>query len=233
MTEIHICGDKVWRGAETRAMLCAQAADSSLVVCDDAKEVRSRFERAGIPVMTCSLSGAFAPLSLSRVMRHLPDGKCEVFVHSPELRPAVEKALKIAGRADIALSSEPPTPAYPTPEVEKGSHNSFVWVGRITPDCGLNRLIEAFARLDAPSKSLRIIGQGDARHVMPLVNRTRALDINKMIEWTGYVADIYPRLNGAGRAVVTSAKGARSTVAAEFAAVGLPILYLSETNPDL
>lgn len=233
MTEIHICGDKVWRGAETRAMLCAQAADSSVVVCADSKEVRSRFERAGIPVMTCSLTGAFAPLSLSRVLRHLPDGQCVVYVHSPELRTVVEKAIAIAGRADVTLSSDRPTLVYPSPELEKGPQNSFVWVGRITPDCGLNRLIEAFARLDAAEKSLKIIGQGDARDVMPLVNRTRALDISKMIEWTGYLPDIYPELNGAGRAVVTSPKGADSTVAAEFAAAGLPIVYLSETNPDL
>lgn len=229
MTEIHICGDKVWRGAETRAMLCAQAADKSMVVCADSREVRTRFEGAGIPLMTCTLSGAFAPLSLSRVLRHLPDGECIVYVHSQELITVVEKALAIAGRGNVTLAAQAPSPSFPSPDIEKGAENAFVWVGRITPDSGLDRAIEAFARFNCPEKSLKIIGQGDARDVMPLVNRTRALGINDKVRWTGYIPDIYPELNGAGRAIVTSGH----TVAAEFEAVGLPVIHLSETNPDL
>lgn len=229
MTEIHICSDKVWRGAETRAMLCALAAESAMVVCADSKQVRSRFDAAGIKLMTCSLSGAFAPLSLSRVLRHLPDGECSVFVHSPETIPVAEKALKIAGRSDLRLIRNAPKPSYPSPKIEKGPENAFVWVGRITPNSGLDRLIEAFARYEAPDKSLKIIGQGDARDVMPMVNRTRALSIADKVQWTGYLPDIYPELNGIGRAVVTSG----STATAEFTAVGLPIIHLSETNPDL
>ncbi len=225
-TVIHICADRDWGGAETRALICARSS-SGIVICTDTPRVVRRMEASGVEVLRCSFSGVFASVSLSRVLRHLPAGECQLMVHSPAVRRLVAEAVKLAGRKDVILLPEVADPVIPAREVAlaaPGDELLLLWIGRITPDCGLVSLIEALGRLPERQWRLRVVGEGEAGTVMPIVKRGRSLDIASRIEWIGYVDDIYQQMQGATLGVITRREPLARTVYREFAAASLPVI---------
>ncbi|MDE7388440.1 MAG: glycosyltransferase [Muribaculaceae bacterium] len=229
MTDVHICADSEWGGAESRALQCAlSSADDAIVVCAGAKPVMERFTAAGVKALGGKYSGLFASLNLSRVFRHLPAGQCRLHIHSPQVRPLVERSVQLAGRADLIVSPTTPAHTWPRRRVTSPAPDSvptLMWMGRITPDCGLSALIEALGRLPGDSDwQLRIAGIGEARTVMPLVNRTRALAIADRVKWIGYTTDVFSAMNGVNLGVVTRTDPQHRTVTAEFASAGVPVI---------
>lgn len=231
----HICANKSWGGAETRAQLSAISdGESSVVICADSDGVFQRMRSKGVTAYRCKMSGIFAVVNLSRVLRHLPEDECIIVVHSPEIRGMVQSAINLSGHRSLTLSDGYEMPEFPTVALGKASGDDGVvllWIGRITPDCGLSALIDALGHFaEKDNWRLKVYGEGDAKVAMPLVNRTRALGIDKQVEWGGYVTDVYGVMNGARCGIVTRVNPDSRTVTREFAAAGLPVICGSDVD---
>ncbi len=225
---VHICGNKSWGGAETRARLSALMSEFPLVICEDSAAIVNRMSAGGIKVMPCRMSGMFASVNLSRLLRHLPEGECVIHIHSHELGELVESALRLSGRKDLLISPDIFEPAFPPVVREcQGPDEvpTMLWIGRITPDCGLLALIDALGRID-PSREwrLRIVGEGNAKIVMPIVNRARSFGISGRIDWVGYVDDVYSKMDGVSFAVITRPQPMATTVGREYIAASVPVV---------
>lgn len=236
MIEIHLTADnEVWTGQSTVALHAARAAkcDSVVLAAFGDPALMKRFEDAGLKTVRCDVGGIFGALNLSRVLRRLPGDSFRLFVHSPQVLARVESALEIVGRDEpIELVADPPETEFPAVTVAHpapGSEPLFMWLGNITDGCGLRVLIEHLgANADRPWR-LRVVGQGKAKTVSPVLKRCRALGIDSRIEWCGYSADPYARMDGVSAGIVTSPAGQRSVTAREFAAASIPtITNLSE-----
>lgn len=230
MTEVHITADTdCWTGASTLALHAARSCGSGAVVitAGDA-EMAGRIEASGVTAIRCPMEGWFGSLNLSRALRSLSGDSFKVVVHSPKIMPTVENALKLVGRKEpMTLCRPEPVGAFPAVEVERPAPDAaplLMWLGNITPDCGLHNLIEYLSTRRDEAWSLRVVGQGKARVVSPLLKRTKALGIADRIEWVGYSANPYERMNGVSAGIVTVASGSDSVVAREFRAASIPVI---------
>ncbi|MDE5923045.1 MAG: glycosyltransferase family 4 protein [Muribaculum sp.] len=76
--------------------------------------------------------------------------------------------------------------------------------GRISPEKGLDILLDALSTLTDIPWILRIAGEGTAGHVGPLKQQARRLDIDKRIEWLGFRPDVHSIIPSAAIGVVPS-----------------------------
>ncbi len=110
----------------------------------------------------------------------------------------------------------------------KHSDFRFIYTGRISPEKGLDTLIEAFAKVEArrPGKArLTICGTGDSRTVMPIVRTARGLGIDKSIDWLGHVDDVFPEIRKAAVGIMPSKVPESFGLAAlEFMSQGIPVI---------
>lgn len=225
ITEIHLTADTdVWTGASTTAQLSALAADSAVVISAGSDEVLNRLRRCGLEVVSCPMTGMLGALNLSRALRHVKGSEFEVYVHSLGFDAVVAGALKLVGRSEkMTLVASRPQPAFPPVEVIRPLANAeplIMWLGNITQNSGLAELIEQLGtRTDKPWR-LRVVGQGRARVVSPILKRARSLGIDSRIEWVGYSANPYEQMNGVSAAIVGNE---RSVVAREFEAASIPV----------
>lgn len=224
ITEIHIAADsECWRGASTRALHAAKAADDAVVVTAGDADMAVRFEREGLRTLRCSMRGWFAALSLSRVLRNVPGSQFAIYVHSPEVVATVERALKLVGRREpMTLHPDAPRVEFPRVEVEHpapGAEPLLMWLGNITAHCGLAEVIEDLGRAKDKPWRLRVVGQGRGRVVSPILRRCKALGIAHRIEWAGYSPNPYDRMHGVTAGIAREG----STAAREFAAASIPV----------
>ncbi len=233
---IHICGNQRWRGAETRALLLARdSSERSVVITAAGSDAVRRFAAAGVEAYAARLSGMFASINLSRLLRHAPEECRHIYVHSINVKDMVVKAVGMSGRKDLVVCADIPEPCYsPSSSAltgpEPGGEPILVWIGSINSECGLDRLIETLGRLTHLPWRLRIVGEGESREVMPLVRRARALQMDGRIEWIGYVHDVYSAMNGASYGIVCRDDPGSSTVYKEFAAASFPVVFASDTE---
>lgn len=227
MTEIHITADTdTWTGSSTCALNCALAAADAVVVCgfSDARFI-DRFEKVGLTAYKCNTGGMFGALNLSRVLRHIPGNEFVVILHSSDSRKTVESALKLVGRPEPMTLIETSQVPFPSVEVSHPADNAeplLMWLGNITADCGLEPLIERLASMAGKPWRLRVVGDGKAKVVTPILRRCRKLAVDNRIEWVGYSSDPYVQMSGVSLGVVTN--GADSVVAREFAAASIPTI---------
>lgn len=223
-TEIHITADKdTWTGASTTALLAAGQAESGVVVSAGCDELLQRIRKAGVEPVSCPMRGFLASLNLSRALRHIPGESFEIYVHSPEILKTVESALRLVGRPEpMTLHRERPMPEFPPVEVERAQEGELLimWLGNITPGCGLRELIDQLGTEAEKPWRLRVVGQGMAKVVSPILKRTKALDIADRIEWVGYSDNPYKQMDGVSAAIVNNTDG---VVAREFAAASIPV----------
>lgn len=224
VTEIHITADsECWTGASTRALAAARQSAHAVVLTAGDAHMAMRFEREGVCARRCAMSGLFASLSLSRVLRNVPGREFAVYVHSPQVLSTVEKALRLVGRKEpMTLASHIPEPTLPKVEVEHPAPDAeplFMWLGNIKAECGLAQIIEDLGKNKETPWRLRVVGQGRGRVVAPLLRRCKALGIAHRIEWVGYSANPYDEMNG-----VTAGIARPGSIAAlEFAAASIPV----------
>lgn len=238
MIHVHITADSdFWTGASTRALLAARAhgADAVVITGGDA-DMAARIEAAGVKAVRCPMNGIFASLNLSRALRRIEGDEFRVCVYSPSVLPKVEGALRLVGRKEpMTLVNPAPQPEFPPVSVEhpaEGSEPLIMWLGNITPDCGLAELIEELAARSAAPWRLRVVGQGKGRVVSPILRRCRALGIADRIEWVGYSVNPYEQMNGVSAGIITAPRPEESTAALEFAAASIPVITkLSQILP--
>lgn len=111
----------------------------------------------------------------------------------------------------------------------------LLFAGRITPEKGLDTLLEALERIKDRPWHLTVLGTGTSRHVMPLLRLARETDIADRITWAGHVDDVRPYLNGADVAVQPSrARESFGLAILEAMWAGLPVVTTDNgAQPEL
>ncbi len=99
---------------------------------------------------------------------------------------------------------------------------TFVFVGRIVGDKGINELIEAFKRLKPHSAKLVLVGTFEEK-IDPVKPETKQeIDSNPNIEWVGRQADVRPFYERADAFVFPSYREGFPNTVLEAGAMGLP-----------
>lgn len=221
MTNIHLSADSdVWTGDSTRALIAARSCPDSVVICgiSDAGLLR-RFEP--MRVIPCRVDSIFGALNLSRVLRRIPGSRFQLHLHSPAVLSKVTSALELVGRAEPIELIQTPVVDFPSVEVRHPAENAaplLMWLGNITPTSGLAELIDFLGTQTHRQWRLRVVGQGKAKVVSPILKKCRKLEIHNRIEWVGYSANPYEQMNDVSIGIALNSP----TVAREFAAASIP-----------
>ncbi|MDE6316733.1 MAG: glycosyltransferase [Muribaculaceae bacterium] len=233
-TQVHICADSHWDGAESRALACALASpNDAIVVCTGNKTITTRMQQAGLKTIPAKFIGMFAPLNLSRIFRHLPAGRCELSLHSAEVKNTIEKAITLSGRNDLTLKDRINIPELPRHIVAPplpDQQPQLMWLGHINRQSGLETLIEALGRLNNRQWTLKVVGEGDSPTVMPIVHRTRALGIDRQVKWTGYTDNVFAQMDHMNLGIITRSEQPDRMTAKEFAAAGITVIHGTDTE---
>ena len=219
---IHCFAGKRWSGDATSTLNSALLSGGA-VLTEAGDKVAARLHHAGVSdVRQLNMSGLFGALNLSRMFRIIEPNI--VRVHSASLLKKVSQAVSLAELPiEIEdLSSE--IVVFDVNPVKKGE--KLIWIGYITKDCGLRSLLEAMKLL--PDENLRIVGEGEAKYVGPLLNLAKSPELRGRIEWTGEQTDVYAMMEDCKAGVITSSTPERKVVSREFTVAGLP--YFSGTT---
>ena len=107
-------------------------------------------------------------------------------------------------------------------ESQKKEPFTFVFVGRIVGDKGINELIEAFNRLKPNSAKLILVGPYE-ENLDPIKAETKSeIDNNPNIEWVGMQSDVRPFYEQADAFVFPSYREGFPNTVLEAGAMGLP-----------
>jgi glycosyltransferase involved in cell wall biosynthesis len=143
------------------------------------------------------------PLERSRSVERLLDEADALIFVSQLARDNSLRNITLADNSKVrvinnAIRRAPSTPAEPAePPI-------IAFVGRIVPGKGLDVLIDALALITDRQWRLRIIGEGEASAVTPLIRRVRKHEIEDRVEWLGYVDDVAAALKGCSIGVLPS-----------------------------
>lgn len=107
-------------------------------------------------------------------------------------------------------------------ESQKKELFTFVFVGRIVGDKGINELIEAFKRLKPNSAKLILVGPYE-ENLDPIKDDTKSeIDNNPNIKWVGMQSDVRPFYEQANAFVFPSYREGFPNTVLEAGAMGLP-----------
>ena len=140
------------------------------------------------------------------------------------------KPLKVLGHGNVRgidldyYNPELPEVQADAAKIRKPGVFTFVFVGRLVGDKGINELVEAFERLNTeyPETRLLLVGRQEPE-LDPLKHETIAkIDHNKNIEVVGQQSDVRPWLASADVFVFPSYREGFPNVVIEAGAMGLP-----------
>ena len=140
------------------------------------------------------------------------------------------KPLKVLGHGNIRgidldyYNPELPEVQADAAKIRKPGVFTFVFIGRLVGDKGINELVEAFERLNTeyPETRLLLVGRQEPE-LDPLKHETIAkIDHNKNIEAVGQQSDVRPWLASADALVFPSYREGFPNVVIEAGAMGLP-----------
>ena len=139
------------------------------------------------------------------------------------------KPLRVLGYGNVRgvdmqhYSRTPEVMAAAQPIMRSGVF-TFVFVGRVVCDKGINELVQAFVRLNAQEPATRLILVGrfedDLDPVLPQTRQT--IEQNEAIESVGSQADVRPWLAASDALVFPSYREGFPNVVLEAGAMGLP-----------
>ena len=141
-----------------------------------------------------------------------------------------KKPLKVLGHGNIRgidleyFNPELPEVQADAAKIRKPGVFTFVFVGRLVGDKGINELVEAFERLNTeyPETRLLLVGRQEPE-LDPLKPETIAkIDHHKNIEAVGQQSDVRPWLASADALVFPSYREGFPNVVIEAGAMGLP-----------
>ena len=141
-----------------------------------------------------------------------------------------KKPLRVLGHGNIrGIDLERYNPELPEVKAEasrirKDGVFTFVFIGRLVGDKGINELVAAFARLnkECPSTRLILVGPQES-NLDPLKPETLAeIEANKSIEAVGRQSDVRPWLVASDAFVFPSYREGFPNVVIEAGAMGLP-----------
>lgn len=140
------------------------------------------------------------------------------------------KPLKVLGHGNVRgidlahYNSELPEVQAETAKIRKPGIFTFVFIGRLVRDKGINELVEAFEWLNKeyPNTRLLLVGRQEPE-LDPLKPETIAkIDNNKNIEAVGQQSDVRPWLAASDAFVFPSYREGFPNVVIEAGAMGLP-----------
>ena len=120
--------------------------------------------------------------------------------------------------------SKADNPIPDDPEAQVSYPFTFIFIGRLVRDKGINELIEAFSRLNAlyPATQLILVGHAEA-DLDPLLPETEAtIASNPAIHAVGRQSDVRPWLKSSDALVFPSYREGFPNVVIEAGAMGLP-----------
>ena len=141
-----------------------------------------------------------------------------------------KKSLKVLGHGNVRgidldhFDPESPEVQTGAAQIRKPGIFTFVFVGRLVCDKGINELVEAFERLNKeyPKARLLLVGRQEPE-LDPLKPETIAkIDNNKNIEAVGQQSDVRPWLAASDAFVFPSYREGFPNVVIEAGAMGLP-----------
>ncbi len=122
----------------------------------------------------------------------------------------------------------PPEPAPATPS----DTVRVLYLGRISPEKGIDVLIEAMAKLADMPVRLTIGGVGTAKTVLPLMEKCRRLGIEERVEWPGHIDDVYTAISAADIGVLpTTVPESFGLAVLEFMSQGAPPISSKAGGP--
>lgn len=134
-------------------------------------------------------------------------------------------AIDLAKISVVHNSIARPTTTDGNSSTNNNGTTTLMYHGRISPEKGIDTLIHALAMLKDLDVKLVIVGTGKAQDVSPLINLSRRLDVNGMIDWKGHVDDVHPLIQQADIGVVpTRAQEAFGLSVLEYMAHGKPVV---------
>ena len=159
--------------------------------------------------------------AFERRMRHLLRRVDAVVALSDVARDQANRILRRTVATTIALPALGDDVARPTP-IPDAQPPIVLAAGRLVPEKGFARLIEAFATL--PDVAARLVIVGDGPEAEALRRQSQALGIADRVDLAGYVADIRPWLDTARLFVLASDFEGYPAVMVEALAAGRPIV---------
>lgn len=141
-----------------------------------------------------------------------------------------KKPLKVLGHGNVRgidlahYNPELPEVQADAAKIRKPGIFTFIFVGRLVRDKGINELVEAFERLNKEIPAIRLILVGRQEPKLdPLKPETIAkIDNNKNIEAVGQQSDVRPWLAASDAFVFPSYREGFPNVVIEAGAMGLP-----------
>ena len=116
----------------------------------------------------------------------IPENKLHT-VHNSILNPpkplSVAKKLDETGKTEQKLNFSDPV--------------VLSFIGRISPEKGVDMLLDALSFVTSQNWRLRIVGTGDTEYLNTLREKAEKLNLTDKIEWTGYVSDRWSEINKA------------------------------------
>lgn len=87
---------------------------------------------------------------------------------------------------------------------ERPGDGAFLYIGRISPEKGIDTLIRALAQISDANVRLRIVGTGDAAYIDELKALASSLKVAEKIQWAGFVADVFGEIRRAECCILPS-----------------------------
>lgn len=109
--------------------------------------------------------------------------------------------------------------------VEKMPDVKLLYLGRLSPEKGVNMLLQALAEIKEMPWHLEIVGGGTAEYTEELRKESKGLGISDKISWSGYVSEVWPSIRRADIGVVpTVVPEAFGLSILEFLSQGVPVV---------
>ncbi len=118
--------------------------------------------------------------------------------------------------------------------IRKDDVTTFVFIGRMVRDKGINELIDAFCQLNDKYPNTRMLLVGNLEENLdPISPRTKTLiDSNPSIEHVGYQNDVRPWLASSDVLVLPSYREGFPNVILQAGAMGLPVIVSDVNGAD-
>lgn len=120
----------------------------------------------------------------------------------------------------------------PAPRHENNDEITLAFIGRISPEKGLDVLIRAMRKLTDLPLRLLIAGTGKGSDVMPLVRMTRSAELKDRVEWLGHIDNTTELVDRTDIGVVPSVWSEPfGLVVLEFMSRGVPVIATDRGGP--
>ncbi len=138
-----------------------------------------------------------------------------ISVDEKALSPNINKSVRILPYSVPESNS--------TKRIDSQQQKTIVFHGRIIPEKHLEYLFDTASKLSDIDFRIRIIGEGNARNVMPLKQSTRRLNIENRVDWLGYIDDAKELIAGCSAGVYPDEESSAYAIR-ECISQGVPVI---------